>query len=138
MEDILVGEFCIYYFIMNCSLARFYIRHQFATGHRLPLFSNSFYRNVYYNEGQTYQLAKGTRKNQGGCGQQRKKAKRCTRCSMDNHTWGKFCKPILVAATLYRNRGTAIQPFKPRTSTLAVHQPPPPRQEQPAKVNIIQ
>ena len=56
----------------------------------------------------------------------RKREKRCTRCSMDNHPWRKCRKPILVTATLaYKNRGNPKQPFKPRTSTLAVHQPPP-------------
>ena len=70
--------------------------------------------------------------------EKRKKEKRCTRCSMDNHTWRKCRKPILVAATFaYKNRGNPKQPFKPRTSTLAVHQPPPARQEPPAKVNLI-
>ena len=55
-----------------------------------------------------------------------KKEKCCTRCSMDNHTWRKCRKPILVAATIaYKNRGNPKQPFKPRTTTLAVHQPPP-------------
>lgn len=68
----------------------------------------------------------------------RKKEKRCTRCNMDNHTWRKCRKPILVATTFaYRNRGNPKQPFKPRTSTLAVHQPPPTKREQPAKVNLI-
>jgi len=70
--------------------------------------------------------------------EKRKKEKRCTHCSMDNHTWKKCCKPILVATTFaYKNRRNPKQPFKPRTSTLAVHQPPPSRQEQPAKVNLI-
>jgi len=70
--------------------------------------------------------------------EKRKKEKRCTRCSMDNHTWRKCRKPMLVAATfVYKNRGNPKQPFKPRTSTLAVHQPPPARQEPPAKVNLI-
>jgi len=70
--------------------------------------------------------------------EKRKKEKRCTRCSMDNHTWRKCHKPILVAATFaYKNRGNPKQPCKPRTSTLAVHQPPPARQEPPAKVNLI-
>jgi len=70
--------------------------------------------------------------------EKRKKEKRCTRCSMDNHTWRKCRKPILVAATFaYKNWGNPKQPFKPRTSTLAVHQPPPTRQEPPAKVNLL-
>jgi len=70
--------------------------------------------------------------------EKRKKEKRCTRCSMDNHTGRKCRKPILVAATFaYKNRGNPKQPFKPRTSTLAVHQPPLARQEPPAKVNLI-
>jgi len=70
--------------------------------------------------------------------EKRQKAKRCTCCSMDNHTWRKFRKPILVAATFaYKNRGNPKQPCKPRTSTLAVHQPPQVRQEPPAKVNLI-
>jgi len=68
-----------------------------------------------------------------------KKENRCTGCSMDNHTWRKCCNVILVTATFgYKNRGNPKHPFKPRTSTLAVHQPPPARQEQPAKVNLIQ
>jgi len=70
--------------------------------------------------------------------EKRKKEKRCTRCSMDNHTWRKCRKPILVAATFaYKNRGTPKQLFKPRTSTLAVHQLPHARQEPPAKVHLI-
>jgi len=57
---------------------------------------------------------------------------------MDNHTWRKCRKPILVAVIFtYKNRGNPKQPFKPRTSTLAVHQPPPAQQEQPAKVNLL-
>jgi len=31
--------------------------------------------------------------------EKRKKEKRCTHCSMDNHTWRKCRRPILVAAT---------------------------------------
>jgi len=70
--------------------------------------------------------------------EKRKKEKRCTRCSMDNHSWRKCHKPILVAATFaYKNRENSKPPFKPRTSTLAVHQPPLARQEPPAKVNLI-
>jgi len=70
--------------------------------------------------------------------EKRKKEKRCTRCSMDNQTWRKCRKPILVAATFaYKNWGNPKQPFKLRTSTLAVHQPPLARQEPPAKVNLI-
>jgi len=70
--------------------------------------------------------------------EKRKKEKRCTPCSMDNHTWRKCRKPILVAAIFaYKNRENPKQPFKPTTSTLAVHQSPPARQEQPAKVNLI-
>ena len=70
--------------------------------------------------------------------EKRKKENHCTRCSMDNHTWRQCRKPILVAATFaYNNRGNPKQPFKPRTRTLAVHQPPPARKEQPAKVNLI-
>ena len=57
---------------------------------------------------------------------------------MDNHTWRKCRKPIVVAATFaYKNRGNPKQAFKPRTSTLAVQQTPPARQEPPAKVNLI-
>jgi len=70
--------------------------------------------------------------------EKRKKEKRGTRCSMGNNTWKKCGKPILVDATFaYKNRGNPKQPFKPRTSTLAVHQPPPARQEPAAKVNLI-
>jgi len=70
--------------------------------------------------------------------EKRKKEKRCTHCSMDNHSWRKCHKPILIAATFtYKTRGNPKQPFKPRTSTLAVHQPSPARQEPPAKVNLI-
>ena len=68
----------------------------------------------------------------------RKKEKRCTRCNMDNHTWRKCRKPILVATTFaYKNRSS--QTFrKPRTSTLAVHNPPPRRSEPPAKVARVE
>jgi len=70
--------------------------------------------------------------------EKRKKEKRCTCCSIDNHTWKKCRKPILVAATFtYKNSGNPKQPFKPRTRTLAVHQPPPTRQELTAKVNLL-
>ena len=67
-----------------------------------------------------------------------KKEKRGTRCSMKNHTRRKCRKPILVAGTFaYKNWGNPKQPFKPRTSTLTVHHPPPERPEPPAKVNLI-
>ena len=67
-----------------------------------------------------------------------KKEKRCTRSSMDNHMWRKCRKPILVAATfVYKNRGKPNQYQKPRTSTLAKHQPPPTRQNQIPKVNRV-
>jgi hypothetical protein len=60
----------------------------------------------------------------------RKKEKRCPRCSMDNHTWRKCRKPIVVAAAFaYRNKGKPKPLQKPRTSTLAVHQPPPSRKD---------
>jgi hypothetical protein len=68
----------------------------------------------------------------------RKKESRCTRCSMDNHTWRKCRKPILVATTFaYKNRGKPKTFPKTRTSTLAVHQPPPARQEPIPKINRV-
>jgi len=70
--------------------------------------------------------------------EKRKKKKRCTPYGMDNHTRRKCGKPILLAATIaYKNRGNPKQPFKSRTSTLAVHQPPPARQEPPANINLV-
>ena len=54
--------------------------------------------------------------------EKQKKEKHCTPCSMDKHTWRKCHKPILVAVTFtYRNSGNPKEPFKPRTTTLAVH-----------------
>ena len=70
--------------------------------------------------------------------EKRKKEKRCTRCNMDNHTWRKCRKPIQVAATFaYRNKGKPKSYQKPRTSTLAVHQPPPTQQNLAPKVNRV-
>jgi len=70
--------------------------------------------------------------------EKRKREKRCTRCTLDNHTWRKCRKPILVATTFaYGNKGNPKPYRKPRTSTLAVHNPPPSRSDQVPKVNRV-
>ena len=69
----------------------------------------------------------------------RKWEKQCTCCTHDNHTWRKCRKPIVVATTFaYGNKGNPKPYRKPRTSTLAVHNPPPLRSEQVPKVNRVQ
>jgi hypothetical protein len=68
----------------------------------------------------------------------RKKENRCTRCNLDNHTWRKCRKQAVVATTFRKeNSKRKFQP-KPRTSILAVHQPPPTRSKPAPKVNNIQ
>ena len=70
--------------------------------------------------------------------EKRKREKQCTRCTLDNHTWRKCRKPIVVATTFaYRNKGNPKPYRKPRTSTLAVDNPPPSRLEQVPKVNRV-
>jgi len=68
----------------------------------------------------------------------RKREKQCTHCTLDNHTWRKYRKPIVVATTFaYGNKGNPKPYQKPRTSTLAVHNPPPSGSEQVPKVNRV-
>jgi len=70
--------------------------------------------------------------------EKRKREKQCTRCTLDNHIRRKCRKPILVATTFaYGNKGNRKPYRKPRTSTLAVHNPPPSRSEQVPKVNRV-
>jgi len=70
--------------------------------------------------------------------EKRKREKQCTRCTLDNHTWRKCRKPIVVATTFaYGNKGNPKPYRKPRTSTLAIHNPPPSRSEQIPKVNRV-
>jgi len=71
-------------------------------------------------------------------GEKRKREKQCTRCTLDNHTWRKCRKPIVVAtAFTYGNKGNPKPYRKPRTSTLAVHNPPPSRSEQVPKIDRV-
>ena len=68
--------------------------------------------------------------------EKRKREKQCTHCTLGNHTWRKCRKLIVVAATFaYKDRGHPKPPRKPRTSKLAIHNPPPSRSEQVPKVN---
>jgi len=68
--------------------------------------------------------------------EKRKREKQCNRCTLDNHTWRKCRKPIVVATTFtYGNKGNPKPYRKPHTSMLAVHNPPPSRSEQVPKVN---
>ena len=70
--------------------------------------------------------------------EKRKRQKQCTRCTLDNHSWRKCRKPIVVATTFaYGNKGNPKPYRKPGTSTLAVHNPPPSRSEQVPKVNRV-
>jgi len=70
--------------------------------------------------------------------EKRKKEKQCTRGTLGNHTWRKCRKPIVVAATFaYKDRGNPKPHRKPRTSTLAIHNPPPSRSEQVPEVNRV-
>jgi len=70
--------------------------------------------------------------------EKRKSEKHCTSCTLENHTWRKCQKLIVVATTFtYRDRGNPKPRRKPRTSTLAVHNPPLSRSEQVSKVNRV-
>jgi len=57
-----------------------------------------------------------------------KREKRCTRCILENQTWRQCRKRMVVATTfVYWDRGNAKPHWKPRTSTLEVHNLPPSR-----------
>jgi len=70
--------------------------------------------------------------------EKRKREKQCTRCTLDNQTWRKCRKLIVVSTTFaYGNKGNPKPYRKLRTSTLTVHNPPPSRSVQVPKVNRV-
>jgi len=70
--------------------------------------------------------------------EKRKREKQYTGCTLGNHTWRKCRKPIVVTTTFaYQDRGNSKPHRKPRTSMLAIHNPPPSRSEQVLKVNRV-